>query len=319
MGKIYDHIPDNLVAFMQKSKIFFVATSPLNGGSVNVSPKANEGTFEYVNKNRVRYMDLTGSGNETISHLLEPKNGRITMCFINIEEGLPNIVRLYGKGKVYERGSDENFDQKWQEVHHGEKVPIGGRAIIDIAIHTCSTSCGFSLPIYEFKRKRTALDDVISKYEKLSPEQVAKIKGKNLPENRYLIVENDDEEEDERIKYKREYKSGLEAYWAIINDLSIDGLPGLRSVRDSFKKEEQQILIDKRQKHDDLQPPREDLGPIKPVKEQVQSLSKAIVKPVTSSPISQFHLFIAFTLGCAVTTALFLAQQRSLTNFMNKL
>ncbi|PWN31941.1 uncharacterized protein FA14DRAFT_162271 [Meira miltonrushii] len=312
MGKIYDEIPDNLVAFIQKSKMFFVATSPLNGGSVNVSPKANEGTFEYVNKNRVRYMDLTGSGNETISHLLEPGNGRITMCFINIEEGLPNIVRLYGKGTVYERGTDEQFDQKWQEVHNGEKVPVGGRAIIDIAVHTCSTSCGYSMPIYEFKRKRTVLDDVISKYEKFSPEQLAKTKGEKVPENAYLLVGGDGKQE-----YKREFQSGLETYWAVVNNLSIDGLPGLRSVRDSLNKEQQQKLMDKRQRHDQLQAPQEDLGPIKPVQPQDQTQPQAKVKSITSNPTSNFHLFIAFTLGCALTAALFLAQQRSAGSFMN--
>lgn len=312
MGKIYDEIPANLIAFMQKSKMFFVATSPLNGGSVNVSPKANEGTFEYVNKNRVRYMDLTGSGNETISHLLEPGNGRITMCFINIEEGLPNIVRLYGKGTVYERGTDEHFDQKWQEVHDGERVPIGGRAIIDIAVHTCSTSCGYSMPIYEFKRKRTVLDEAMSRYEKLSPEQLAKAKGGKVPENAYLLVESDNKQE-----YKRELQSGLETYWAIINNLSIDGLPGLRSVRDSLNKEQQRQLLEKCQKHDQLQAPKEDLGPIKPVQAKEQQQPQAKVKFITSTPTSHFHLFVAFTLGCALTAALFLAQQRFAVNLMN--
>lgn len=314
MGKIYDQIPDNLIEFLRNSKIFFVATSPLNGGSVNVSPKANEGTFEYVNKNRVRYMDLTGSGNETISHLLEPGNGRITMCFINIEEGLPNIVRLYGKGTVYERGIDENFDQKWQEVHNGEKVPIGGRAIIDIAIHTCSTSCGYSMPIYEFKRKRTVLDDVIAKFEKLSAEQLARVKGETLPKDAYLITEDDDKKQS-----KREYRSGLEAYWAVINSLSIDGLPGLRSVRHSLNKEKQLELFDKRQKHDQFQPPREDLGPIKPVQKQEHQQTQTKVKTITSASTSRLHLFIAFTLGCAITSAIFLAQQHSTISILDKI
>ncbi len=72
MGKFYDHIPEHLHEFMLRQRLFFVATAPLNGGSVNVSPKANEGAFEVTSTHRVRYADLTGSGNETISHLLEP-------------------------------------------------------------------------------------------------------------------------------------------------------------------------------------------------------------------------------------------------------
>lgn len=301
MGKTYDRIPERFIPFMQNSHLFYVATAPLQGGSVNVSPKANEGTFEYVDQNRVRYMDLTGSGNETISHLLEPNNGRITICFINIEEGLPNIIRLYGKGKVYERGTDDSFDQKWQELHHGEKVPIGGRAIIDIAVHTCSTSCGYSMPIYEFKRKRTVLDEAMGKYEKLTTEQVAKAKGVKIPQNAFLLVEDD-----EKKQFTRAYQNGLEAYWAVVNNLSIDGLPGLRSVRAGLDEEEQQRLIEKRLKNDHLQPPKEHLGPLKSIQVQTQTKSQSL----SSASISQFHLFLSFTLGCAITSALFLAQHQ---------
>jgi hypothetical protein len=99
--QIYDSIPERLFAFIKRSHLFFVATAPLEGGSVNVSPKSALGAFEIVNANRVRYLDFTGSGNETISHLLQPGNGRITVMFVNIEDGPPNIIRFYGKGEFY--------------------------------------------------------------------------------------------------------------------------------------------------------------------------------------------------------------------------
>ena len=98
MVQYFDEIPERLHGFLQRSHVFFVATAPLQGGSVNVSPKSSAGAFEIVNANRVRYLDFTGSGNETISHLLEPGNGRITVMFVNIEDGPPNIFRMYGKG-----------------------------------------------------------------------------------------------------------------------------------------------------------------------------------------------------------------------------
>lgn len=101
MGQFFDEIPERLFAFIKRSHLFFVATAPLEGGSVNVSPKSSAGAFEIIDKNRVRYLDFTGSGNETISHLLEPNNARITIMFVNIENGAPNIVRLYGKGKSF--------------------------------------------------------------------------------------------------------------------------------------------------------------------------------------------------------------------------
>jgi hypothetical protein len=100
MGQFYDEIPERLFAFIRRSPLFFVATAPLEGGNVNVSPKSSAGAFELISKNRVRYVDFTGSGNETISHLLQAGNGRITIMFANIESGPPNIIRIYGKGEL---------------------------------------------------------------------------------------------------------------------------------------------------------------------------------------------------------------------------
>lgn len=109
MGKFYDHIPGNLIQWIYNQKIFYVATAPLaEDGHVNVSPKGFEDTMHIVynedaenggknaTSNAVWYEDLTGSGNETISHVNE--NGRITIMFVAFE-GPPMIVRLFGTGE----------------------------------------------------------------------------------------------------------------------------------------------------------------------------------------------------------------------------
>lgn len=97
MGAFYEVIPKTIVQWILDQSMFFVATAPLSGnGHVNVSPKGGK-YFGLVDEKTFWYMDLTGSGNETISHLLERGNGRITIMF-NAFEGPPKIVRLWGSG-----------------------------------------------------------------------------------------------------------------------------------------------------------------------------------------------------------------------------
>ncbi len=107
-------------------------------------------------------MDLTGSGNETISHLYEPGNGRITVMF-HAFEGPPRIARLFGKGRVLENGTGafEEFVKK-----NDVKTIPGSRAIIIVDVHQAGTSCGYSVPYYDFKEFRGALNEVFAKREK---------------------------------------------------------------------------------------------------------------------------------------------------------
>ncbi len=98
MGAFYETIPESLISWIRQQKVFWVATAPLSSsGHVNVSPKGGQ-YFGVIDEKTFWYHDLTGSGNETISHLLEPNNGRITIL-LNAFEGAPKIVRLWGKGK----------------------------------------------------------------------------------------------------------------------------------------------------------------------------------------------------------------------------
>src|SRR5580704_10032963 len=98
MGRVLDEVTPELAAFIAAQHVFFVATAPTAGGHVTCSPKGLD-TFTVIDSHQVAYLDLTGSGAETIAHLRQ--NGRITLMFCAFEDK-PNIVRIYGRGEVLE-------------------------------------------------------------------------------------------------------------------------------------------------------------------------------------------------------------------------
>lgn len=162
MGAFYETIPENLLQWILAQKMFWVATAPLSGnGHVNVSPKGGP-CFGLIGRQTFWYLDLTGSGSETISHIYEPGNGRITIMF-NAFEGPPRIVRLWGKGRVLEKGCRDfaDFVDK-----NSVKIIPGTRSIIIVDIHQVGSSCGFSVPYYDFKEHRNILNDHLEKKEK---------------------------------------------------------------------------------------------------------------------------------------------------------
>src|SRR5688572_26868452 len=106
MGKVIDRITPDLQAWIERQHLFFVATAPEAGGHVNVSPKGHD-TLRLLDDRTAAYLDLTGSGVETIAHVRE--NGRITLLFCAFE-GPPRIVRLQGQGEVLRPG-DAGFDE----------------------------------------------------------------------------------------------------------------------------------------------------------------------------------------------------------------
>jgi hypothetical protein len=155
MGVFYETIPTKLIEWIHAQKVFWVATAPLTGsGHVNLSPKGGP-NFGVVDERTFWYLDLSGSGNETISHLYEPGNGRITIMF-NAFQGPPRIMRLWGKGRVLERGT-RNF-AVFADKHAVQVLP-GTRSIIVVDIHQVGTSCGFSVPFFDFKEFRSTLHD----------------------------------------------------------------------------------------------------------------------------------------------------------------
>jgi hypothetical protein len=146
MGKFYTSITDQHKKFIEAQRMFFVATAPLEAtGHINLSPKGLE-SFKVLDPNRVAYMDIVGSGNETSAHLLQ--NGRITFMFTAFE-GPPNILRLYGKGYTVLPGDDE-----WNELASHFKLLASTRQILLAHIHKVQTSCGFGVPYYEYKGER---------------------------------------------------------------------------------------------------------------------------------------------------------------------
>ena len=146
MAKFFDIILEHHQTFIEKQKMFFVSSAPLNpNGHVNVSPKGID-SFRVLEPNKVAYMDITGSGNETSAHLLE--NGRITIMFCAFE-GPPNIMRLYGQGRTVLPGAEE-----WDELSQNFELQLATRQIIVADIHKVQTSCGFSVPLYEYAGER---------------------------------------------------------------------------------------------------------------------------------------------------------------------
>jgi Pyridoxamine 5'-phosphate oxidase len=149
MAKFYDSITSELQEFIEQQKMFFVGSAPLSEDRhVNLSPKGQD-VFRILSPNRVAYLDLTGSGNETSAHLLE--NGRITFMFCAFE-GAPRIMRLFGKGRTVLPTHAE-----WEDLlTHFTWIP-GARQIIVADIDQTQTSCGFSVPKYDYKGQRDTL------------------------------------------------------------------------------------------------------------------------------------------------------------------
>jgi hypothetical protein len=175
MSKFYTKITSRLQKFIEAQKIFFIATAP-NSGRINLSPKGMD-SFRVINENRVLWLNVTGSGNETAAHLNE--NKRITIMFCSFEK-VPNILRLYGKGKEIKPN-----DATWNKVISLFSETPGTRQVFDITIESAQTSCGMSIPFYEFKGERNDLNN---------------------------WAENQGEE-------------NIKQYWENKNQTSIDGLP----------------------------------------------------------------------------------------------
>jgi hypothetical protein len=136
LGRVYDDISEEQARWIEEQPMFFVATAAPDA-HVNVSPRGLD-TFRVLEPNRVAWLDLTGSGVETIAHLRA--DGRITLMFCAFE-GMPKILRLYGRGEVCEPG-----DAAYDELRsHFPDLP-GERAIIDVSVDRIADSCGFGVP-----------------------------------------------------------------------------------------------------------------------------------------------------------------------------
>jgi predicted pyridoxine 5'-phosphate oxidase superfamily flavin-nucleotide-binding protein len=148
MARVLDAITDEIAAFIAAQRVFFVATAPTDGGHVNLSPKGLD-TFAVLDANTVAYLDLTGSGVETIAHVRE--NGRITIMFCAFD-GKPNIARLYGRAEVLPTGKPET-----DALLPRFGAYPGARSVIRVRVDRVSTSCGYGVPLLEYERERDEL------------------------------------------------------------------------------------------------------------------------------------------------------------------
>ncbi|MEZ5377452.1 MAG: pyridoxamine 5'-phosphate oxidase family protein [Acidimicrobiales bacterium] len=152
MATRYDELSDAMISWIDRQPMFFVGTAPLAGdGHVNVSPKGMAGTLSVIDPTTVAYLDLTGSGIETVAHLAE--NGRITLMWCAFE-GPARIVRVQGTGTAVLPGDD-----RWDELVERFTPSRGARAIIVVSADRVSDSCGFSVPLMQFEADRTRLSD----------------------------------------------------------------------------------------------------------------------------------------------------------------
>jgi predicted pyridoxine 5'-phosphate oxidase superfamily flavin-nucleotide-binding protein len=152
VAKVYDRIDDRLRAFIAEQPMFFVATAPRADGHVNVSPKGYADTFAVLDDHKVAYLELYGSGAETVAHLRD--NGRITVMFCSFGRS-PKILRLYGTGRTIRPDTPE-----WAALagRFGTGHP-GMRSIIVIDVTRIADSCGYAVPRMDLVSERSLLDD----------------------------------------------------------------------------------------------------------------------------------------------------------------
>ena len=176
MSKLYQKLNNAHCEFIKAQHIFFTATAPTTDGRVNLSPKGMN-TLRIINQQCVGYLDLTGSGNETSAHIQD--NGRMTIMLCSFSQQ-PLILRLYGEGEVITRQHNQ-----WEDnIKQFDLLP-GTRQIILLHIESVQTSCGFSIPYYQYQGERDTLLEWANK------------KGEH----------------------------GIRQYWQDKNETSIDGLP----------------------------------------------------------------------------------------------
>jgi len=149
MARVYPGIDEALADWLRRQPLFFVATAPLSAdGHVNLSPKGLD-TFRVLGPREVSWLDLTGSGVETLAHLRE--NGRVVLLFCAFE-GPPKIVRLHGRGRVIE-SADPDFAGRRAAF---PDLP-GVRSLIHVEVTRVSDSCGFGVPRMAFEAERRQL------------------------------------------------------------------------------------------------------------------------------------------------------------------
>jgi hypothetical protein len=147
MGQRYSELSQELIQFIWKQQMFFVATAPADG-YVNLSPKGLD-SLRVLDPHTVAWLNVTGSGNESAAHVLE--NGRMTIMFCAFE-GKPMILRLYGQARVVHQR-----DAEWDALFVSFDGLAGARQIFVLNIELVQTSCGMGVPLFDYHGQRQQL------------------------------------------------------------------------------------------------------------------------------------------------------------------
>ena len=152
MGRVYDRIDDQLREWIARRELFFVGTAPRSDtGHVNVSPKGPIGTLRVLGPTQIAYLDVIGSGAETIAHLRE--NGRIVVMLCAFE-GPPRILRLHGRGEVVLQ-ADPRFEDLARRCRFDEPgVAESRRGIVLVDVTRVADSCGYGVPLMSYEGER---------------------------------------------------------------------------------------------------------------------------------------------------------------------
>lgn len=175
MGQQFSELADKHIHFIQQQKLYFVSTAAASG-RVNVSPKGMD-SLRVLGSNRVAWLNVTGSGNETAAHVHQ--DPRMTLMFCAFE-GKPLIIRLYGQARVVHHSHLE-----WESLSMQLPPLPGARQIFDMQVDLVQTSCGMSVPYFDYLGERELLNEWAEK------------KG----------------------------EAGLKQYWQDRNQHSLDGMP----------------------------------------------------------------------------------------------
>lgn len=154
MGRTFDVLDDTLIDWIGRQRLFFVGTAPLGSDDhLNISPKGSGDTFRILSPTSVAYLDLTGSGIETVAHLRE--NGRIVIMFCAFE-GPPKVLRLHGRGRVIQP-EDPEFQVLVDTFEPNDDLLATLRSVITVDVTRIADSCGFVVPYMEYQAERGQL------------------------------------------------------------------------------------------------------------------------------------------------------------------
>lgn len=153
MGQRFPQLSDKHIQFIAKQRIFFVGTATADS-RVNISPKGMD-SLKVLSNNRVVWLNVTGSGNETSAHVQQVPRMTIMFCAF---DGQPLILRLYGTAKVIHKS-----DPEWGKLISLFNPLLGARQIFDVTLDLVQTSCGMSVPYYSYKGDRELLSNWAAK------------------------------------------------------------------------------------------------------------------------------------------------------------